>query len=91
MQLLCCFVNWKKLSFHMQPFFFGYKFFFSFAYVFVIYTAINRANSSTLRLIMEAHTLGTLIGYYVINIIRNSSLRFIGVKRITITKINYSL
>ena len=55
--------------FHVQPFFFGQQFFFSFAYVLVIYTTINRANGSTLRLIMKTHTFGTLIRNDIINII----------------------
>lgn len=67
----CPFLKYFKwiLSFHVQPFLFGYQFIFGFAYVFIINAAIHRTNSSTLRFIMKTNTLGTLIRNDVVNII----------------------
>jgi hypothetical protein len=60
----------------------GFQFFSCFSVIGIGNTAINRANSRTLRLIKGAHTLRAFVGVNLINLIA-SKYRFVRTFRIT--------
>lgn len=63
----------------MKFVFFGREFFFALFVILVRNTAVDRANRSTLGLIMEADTFGAFFSNYVIEIIGNCRLGRIGI------------
>lgn len=60
------------------------QFFFSFHIILVRDTTIYWANSSTLRLFMEAHTLGALVWHDIIDLVTYRFLDYVRIDLITI-------